>query len=65
MEFEAPGTGRACDPLSSGPCPLIEGLWCGLKNPERPFVVAHGVAADIVFSLGPSEANAGGKLCVR
>jgi hypothetical protein len=61
---EAHGHRASCEPLSSGPCPLSEGLWCVLKNHELPCVVADGLSADLVCGIGPIDANAGGTRCV-
>jgi len=65
IEFEAHGNGASFEPLSDGPCPRIDSLWCVLKHHELPVVAADGLSADLVFSIGPIDANEGGKRFVR
>ena len=62
IEFEAHSNGASFEPLAYGTCPRIDGLWFVLKHHELPLVVADSLSADIVFRVGPIDANEGGKL---
>jgi hypothetical protein len=65
IEFEAHGHGASFEALSSGTCPRSDGLWFVLQKHELPVVSADGLSADIVLSLGPIDANEGGKRFLR
>jgi hypothetical protein len=65
IEFKANGNRLPCEPRAQGAHPFIDCVRLVVKGPALAFLRACRLQADIVFGIGPVDADAGRKLICR
>ena len=65
VEFESNGDRATLKALKQSRGPCLDRFWTVLQDLNFSFVRARDLQADIMFSIGPIEANKRGKLIGR